>query len=273
MKSKTWGAFRTSGRIAMKTWKRMQAADVAVLAESLSFETVLSLVPLLAVSLSVFKAFGGFETLIKQFEPFIISNFVEASGAHVSQFIRDAIARIQSQALGIAGAAGLLYTSTRLYMNVERAVRQVWREEHTRFSFRRVVVFWVVLFFGPLFLAMAIGAIGSRNLGVFKLLPANTLAFFATLFGFVLINRFLPSARVSWRSVFLSSGLAAVGVVLAQTFYASLTSTFLRYSAIYGSIASIPIFLLWVLVLWRICLGGVALCATLEEKEALSDAA
>jgi len=254
-------------RIALKTWKRTNEADVPILAESLSFETVLSLVPLLAVSLSVFKAFGGFDTLYKQLEPFIMSNFVEASGTHAAHFIQESIARIQSQALGLAGAAGLLYTSTRLFISVEKAVRQVWHERSTRISIRRVAIFWLLLFFGPLGLAITIGLIGSKDFGLLKLMPHNSLAFMATFVAFLMVNRLLPLRTVSWRSATIASFTAAVGIVLAQTFYAKVTTTFLRYSKIYGSIASIPIFLLWVLVLWWICLGGVALCATLEEKD------
>lgn len=267
MKKKLAKILHSLWQIILKTWMRSYDADVSILAESLSFETVLSLVPLLAVGLSVFKAFGGFEALYKEVEPFILSNFVAASGTHAAQFIQDSIARIQTQTLGAAGAAGLLYTSTRLFMSVEKAVRQVYHERSTRISLRRVAGFWLLLFLGPLAFAVALGAIGSKNFGLLKILPHNALAFMATFVGFLMINRLLPVRQVSWRSAVIASGVAAVGIVLAQTFYASITTTFLRYSKIYGSLASIPIFLLWILVLWWICLGGVALCATLEEKD------
>src|SRR4051794_33124349 len=91
---------RTLSPLVRGTWLQMRDSDVPILAGSLSYSTVLSIVPLLAVSLSVFKAFGNFEIFFRRIEPFIMRNFVEASGANVSQFITDSIARIQSGALG-----------------------------------------------------------------------------------------------------------------------------------------------------------------------------
>lgn len=242
----------------------MRIADVSILAGSLSFATVLSLVPLLAVSLSVFSAFGGFASLIKQIQPFILENFIEASGANVSRFISESIGRIQSGKLGIAGAIALFAVSTKLFIDIEKAVQRVWREESRRFYFRRLFVYWTVMFGGPLVLAIALGFFGSKDIGLLRYIPASSLALVCAFTGFVIINKYLPAQHVSWRSAMCGSFVAAVGVGLAQNFYATIIKNILRYSKIYGSLASIPIFLLWVFVLWWICLTGVALCATIE---------
>ena len=123
------------------------------------------------------------------------------------------------------------------------------------------------MFFGPVLLAISLGVLGSKDLGLIQILPHQTMAFFCTFVGFMMINRLLPARIVSWRSVIAASVLAAVGVVLAQSLYARVTGQILTYSKIYGSIASLPIFFLWILVLWWICLAGVALCAVLERKD------
>lgn len=246
----------------------MRTADVSVLAGSLSFATVLSLVPLLAVSLSVFSAFGGFESLIDRMENFIFDNFIEASGANVSRFIDDSIGRIQSGKLGVVGAIALFIVSTKLFVDVEKAVQHVWQDKSRRFHVRRLFVYWTVMFGGPLILAIALGLIGSKDIAILRFLPTSTIAWICSFIGFLIINRFLPSKRVSWGSAALASIAAATGVALAQSFYARITAKILAYSAIYGSLASIPMFLLWIFLLWWICLAGVAFCATLErEKE------
>lgn len=244
----------------------MKKSDVSILASSLSYSTVLSIVPLLAVSLSVFKALGGFESLLEKIEPFILDNFVEASGAHVSEFIEDAIDRIQSGALGAFGAIALFVTSTKLYLDVERAVQRVWSERIDKVLFHRIVVYWVVMFIGPLVLAVAIGLIGSQDWQLFTILPHHAISFACTLAAFFMMNKLLPAQNVSFGSALYASLIAAIGIALAQGFYAQVTKNILRYSKIYGSIASIPIFFLWISVLWWICLGGVALCATLEKE-------
>ena len=248
----------------LATWRRLRAADAPILASSLAFSTVISLVPLLAVSLSVFKAYGGFDTLMKQIEPLILENLVEASGAHVSSVIQESVHRIDTGALGLTGAFGLLISSTKVFLDMETAVQRVWQEKTVGLQWRRLLVYWTVMFLGPLFLAIALGMIGSKGLDVVKLVPKNSVAFVCLLGAFYCINKLVPGKRVSRRSALLSSLFAAIGIVVAQHFYAVVTTEILGYSKIYGSLASIPIFLIWILVLWWISLASVALCATLE---------
>ena len=248
------------------TWRQMRAADVPILAGSLAFSSVIALVPLLAVSLSVFKAYGGFEVLMKQLEPFILENLVEASGAHASRFIRASIVRIESGALGVIGVIGLLLTSTKVFFDIEIAVQRVWQEKARGFRWRRLFVYWTVMFIGPLLLATALGIIGSRGLDLVQVIPKKSVVFVCVFAAFACINKLVPAAKVAWRAVIVSSLFAAGGIALAQQFYARVTVDILRFSKIYGSLASIPIFLIWILVLWWISLASFALCAVLEAN-------
>jgi membrane protein len=263
---------RDSVRFVLRTFARtsiqMKRSDIPLLASSLSFGTTMSMVPLLAVSLSVFKAYGGFDVLLKRFEPFILQNFVEASGAQVSNIIHKSIARIHSGTLGVGGAIFLLVVSTKLFLDMDKAVHRVWEIESNRSFLRRLVVYWIVMFLGPLVLAVALGVAGSKDLGLIKHIGRNGIAVGFTFCAFLMIYKWIPSTFVHWRNALFSAVVAAFGVGLAQAFYASITKTFLRYSKIYGSIASVPIFLVWIQVLWLIFLAGVALCATLEKQNA-----
>jgi membrane protein len=253
-------------RVAFGTWKQMQASDVALIAGSLSFATVISLVPLLAVSLSVFSAFGGFESLLSKIEPFILQNLVEGSGTEVSRVIRTSIRRIHSGAMGTVGAVALLIASTKLFHDMERGIQKVWQIKKRRPITASLFVYWLVMFLGPLLLAVILGLLGSIDLALLNIIPQSAVPLLLGIFALVSIYKFVPACPVSWRSAVISAAVAAVGFSLAKAFYASITKNLLSYSAIYGSLASIPIFLLWILVLWWICLAGVALCATLEKE-------
>ena len=250
----------------MATWRRVQDADVNFLAGSLAFTTVLSLVPLLAVSLSVFNALGGLETLFSKVEPFILKNFVEASGVQISKTIHSSIARVHSGTLGIVGSIALLASSTKLFHDVETSVHRVWRIGTSRNIFRRIVVYWVVMFMGPLILAAVVGLIGSKDVNLIKVLPKGGILIVFAFVAFLSIYKFVPSVKVSWRAALLSSLIATCGVGIFQSFYTELTKNILRLNKIYGSLASIPIFLLWILVLWWVCLLGAALCAILDDR-------
>lgn len=265
MQQKLFLSLRKMMRVLIDTWVRMRHVDMSILASSLAFSVVISLVPLLAVSLSVFKAYGGLDVLMQQIEPFIIENFVEASGAQASRFIRASLMRIETGALGVLGVFGLFLSSTKVFLDVEVSVRRVWNERGNRFQWKRLVVYWVVMFLGPLAIAVLLGLIGSKGLDLVKILPKKSIVVACVFFASLCINKFIPSAKVGWRPAVIAAGFTAVGIGLAQQFYAQITTGILRYNTIYGSLASIPVFLLWVFILCQISLAGVCLCATLER--------
>ncbi len=260
-----WFRFQDVLRLSYRTWQRTRACDVQFLAASLAFSTVVSIVPLMAVSLSVFKAYGGAKILMARIEPFILENFVEASGVHISEMIKSSIQNIESGVLGVTGSIFLFFTSTRLLLSLETAVDRVWDERVSPFRFKKLLVYWIFLFVGPLILAIAIGFWGSRETGLHHLAPRHTLAFLFTIIILFCLYAYVPKRTVRWRWALLSSFLATVAIALAQHFYAQVTTQLLRYNKIYGSLAAVPVFLIWILILWWIFFIGVALCATLEE--------
>lgn len=259
--------FRELGRIARATWRQVKEADVDLLASSLSFATALSLVPLLAVSLSVFTAYGGLESLMAKLEPFILQNLVEASGAQLSKSIRTSVSRVHSGALGLTGIVGLLFISTKLFHDMERAIQRVWKLKSDRSIFTKLTAYWLVMFLAPIAVAGMLGLLGSKDLAfMFNTVSKKTFTFglaFGTLLG---VYKYVPTCYVNWRPAIVSAFLTASSLAIAQVSYGAITKTVLRQNKIYGSLASVPIFLIWLLVLWWIFLIGVALCAVLQER-------
>ena len=263
------GTFARLRRIIAGTWRQMQRSDAQLLAGSLAFSSVMSLVPLLAVSLSVFKAYGGFEPLLERIEPFIIDNLVEESGEEVSAAIHAAIERVHSGALGVGGAVALLLAATKLLHDMDTAIQRVWNVKVARPLLHRLLVYWAVIFFGPILLAVALGLLGSKGLFLIDRIPHHAIAVFISLSAFTFIYKVIPAVKVNWRPAFFSAAVATVAVTIVQSFYSKITGEVLSYSKIYGSLASVPIFLLWILILWWICLGCAALGATLQQERDL----
>ena len=252
--------------------RRVKEADLPLLVGSLSFSTVLSIVPLLAVSLSVFHFFGGLDFLLKQIEPFIVRNLVESSGAEVSRYLSRAIRRVHSGTIGFGGAIGLLATSTKLFHDMETAIQRVWLVTAKRALWKRLGVYWAVMFVGPLVVAGILGAVGSKGLGTVMELPKDLIAgsfAFCSLFA---IYKWVPARRVEFGPAFAASLMAAVGLALAQEFYAGVMRGLFRFSKLYGSLAGLPLFLIWILILWWIILLGATLAAVLQEKRDIAAA-
>jgi membrane protein len=257
---------RLSFNTLLVAYRRILQAEIPLIAGSLSFTTVLTLVPFLAVSLSVFHWLGGLEGLLKQIEPFILKNLVESSGAEFSRYLLKAIRRIHSGAIGVSGVIGLLLASTRLFLDMEKAIQRVWLVKKKRALWKRLIVYWSVMFFGPLVIAALLGVIGSKDLGLIRIFPSELVAAALALGGLFFIYKWVPARVVEFRPAFASALLATVGLALAQEFYAGTMRGLFRFSKVYGSLAGIPLFLLWIFLLWWIILLGATLTAILQER-------
>ena len=249
-----------------QTFQQIHTSDVSTLAGSLAFSTAVSLVPLLAVSLSVFTAFGGLDSLLHKIEPFILHNLVDASGAELSKTLRGAIERVHSRALGLGGALGLLIASTKIFYDMEKAVHRVWGIASDRKIWRQFLIYWVLMFLGPLLIAVILGVLGSKDLGLIGPFPRAIILVSFEFITLLCIYKFVPSTYVAWISALASASIATLAVAIAQAFYSGVMKTFFNTNKVYGSLASVPLFLIWILILWWICLVGVAYCAVLEKR-------
>lgn len=240
-------------------------SDARLLSGSLAFATTISIVPLLAVSLSVFHSHGGFESLLARLEPFLLENLVSGAGADVRRAIRSVIHRVHSKALGVGGVIGLVLTSLNLFWNVEQGIQRIWGMRARRTWWLRLIVYWAILFLGPLLLAVTLGIASAMDTATLSYVPKGSLAFVVTFVGLMALYKVVPARQVRVRAAFWSALVAAAGISAAQGVYFVITKRILAYSKVYGSLASVPIFLLWILVLWWIVLFGVALCKALHD--------
>lgn len=236
-----------------------------LLANSLTYSTVISLIPFFAVSLSVFHAFGGLDKLYSEFEPIIVQNLASAAGKAALENLQGIIFKIKPQALGLLGFLGLLVTSTTLLIDMEAAVQKIWDVKIKRSFTFRVFFSWLIIFLGPLVLAALVGALYSDK-GAFFYLHRNyfNAALLWLLVG--LAYKFVPSVHVSNRSAIASAIVTTIALAAGEKIFTLLTKSIFTYSKVYGSLAAIPIFLLWLSILWRIFLVGAALCAVLNKK-------
>lgn len=262
----TVGHLTNGWRIFLATWRRVQRADVELIAGSLSYTTVLSMVPLLAVSLSVFQWLGGLEGLLKQVEPFILQNLAESSGVELSRHLSRAIRRVHSGALGVGGVVGVFLASTKLFTDMERAIHRVWLLERRRALWKRLTVYWAVMFTAPLVLAATLGVMGTKGIGFLKSVPHQSITAAFALVGLFAIYKWVPARKVELRPALASALLATGGLALAQEFYSSIMRGLFRFSKVYGSLAGVPLFLMWVFVFWWIILMGATLTALLQER-------
>lgn len=242
-------------------------------ASSLTFTTLISLVPLFAVVLAVFSAFPMFGKLQLALQQWLAESLIpEAIAKQVMSYLTQFAAK--SSRLGLAGMVALLVTAISLILTIDRTLNAIWRVRRARPLARRVLTYWGVLTLGPLLLAgsLAISSfLVSASRGLVGEMPGG-LGLVLDLFQFGLIvggmaalYRYVPNTEVKWNHAVSGGVFVALGLELAKRTLGWYLSKMPAYSVVYGAFASVPILLLWVYVVWLIVLLGAVIAAYLPS--------
>jgi membrane protein len=242
-------------------------------ASSLTFTTLISLVPLFTVVLAVFTAFPMFGKLQLALQQWLADSLIpEAISKQVMNYLTQFAAK--SSRLGLAGIVALLVTAISLILTIDRTLNAIWRVRRARPLARRVLTYWGVLTLGPLVLAGSLaissfvlslsrGLIGDMPGGLGLLLDLFQVALI--VIGIAALYRYVPNTEVKWNHAFSGGVFVALGLELAKRMLGWYLSKMPAYSVVYGAFASVPILLLWVYVVWLIVLLGAVISAYLPS--------
>lgn len=257
-------------------------------AQALTFITTMSIVPLLAFVFSVAKGLGIYQQLETELiVPFLDDNVgvaIEGSSVGLRSSLDKLLAMVNQTdfaGLGIFGLAILLYTVIKLMSSIENSFNEIWGVEAPRSLPRKVADYLSVLVVVPVLLIVAAGATATiRNAGasnpVGEFLHLGPMlevvfrfgSFFAAWFGFAFVYLFMPNTRVKLFSALMGGLLGSLMWSVAQVLYVKLQFGVANHSAIYASIAAIPIFLVWVNASWLAVLLGAELSFAHQNEPA-----
>ncbi len=271
-------------RLAFVIAREFSSGQLNLRAMSLVYTTLLSLVPLLAVSFSVLKAFG----VHNQIEP-LLMNLMDPLGERGHELVGTILGFVENMKVGVLGSLGLallLYTVITLLQKVESSFNYVWHTKTSRSLSRRFSDYLSVIMVGPVLVFSAIGMTASmmssrvvQNLlaiepfGSIVLTLTKLMPFFLIILAFTFVYLFVPNTRVNVRSAFVG---AVVGGSLWQgtgMVFAIFASTSTKYAAIYSGFAILIMFMIWLYLSWLILLLGaqVAYYHQYPEQLRLSD--
>lgn len=236
-------------------------------ATSLVYTTILSLVPLLAVSFSVLKAFG----VHSQLEP-LLRNFLAPLGAQGEQLVRNIVLFIENVRVGVLGSVGLvvlLYTVVSLVQQTEDAFNFIWRVKNLRGLLHRFSDYLSVILVGPVLVFSALG-LATTVLGtdlvqrVAEIDPFGTVIAFAgrlvpyllMVAALVFVYVFLPNTKVRFGSAVVGAVFAVALWQITGWVFASFVVASGRYEAIYSGFALVLLFMIWLYLVWLILLIG-----------------
>lgn len=238
---------------------------------SLTFTTVLALVPVLTVAFALLAAFPMFREFRGAIETFLFQNLIPGN---VSESISRYFGQFAQNARGLtaAGLAGLMVTAVLTMLTVEDALNTIWRVKQKRRLPQRVLVFWAVLTLGPVLIGASLsissylisisaGYVGTIPLGMGLLISLAPVALSALAFAFLYTA--VPNANVEWRDAIAAGVVAAVAFEFAKRGFGYFVTQIPTYTAVYGTFAALPIFLLWIYLSWLVTLLGATIAANL----------
>jgi membrane protein len=249
--------------------ERFREDRLALTASSLTFTTIISLVPFIAVALAVFTAFPMFAKFQDVLQKWLIESLVPDNIArqvlgYLNQFAGKA------SKLGAAGIAVLFATALALVFTIDRTLNSIWRVRTPRPFAQRVLIYWTAVTLGPLMLAVSLsitsyavsaskGLVGALPGGVGLLL--DILQFLMVAAGMAAMYRFVPNTFVRWGHAWMGGVFVSTAMELAKKALAIYLSKVPTYSMVYGAFATVPILLVWIYVAWIIVLLGATLTA------------
>lgn len=242
-------------------------------AGALSFTTLLALVPLTAVTFAIFSRFEVFESWMTMAQEFIYGNFVPAAGEVVSRYLQKFAANAGK--LTIWGLLFLFLTSLMLMATIERVFNDIWHVPHTRKRLHRYLSYGALLVLGPMLIGISLWSTSylislplfSRGapLGGLKVFLLAAAPMIFEWLAFWALYVVVPNHRVRLRHGLIGSLFATVIFEIAKRGFAFFVTHFANYKAIYGAIAALPVFLIWIYLSWTIILAGAVMTATLPE--------
>ncbi len=240
-------------------------------AGSLSYKTLIAIVPLLAVVIGIVSSFGVFSDWVGQVESYVFTHFVPAKGDEIQAYINDFIGR--TAGLTASGSLFLIVISVLLMGTIERTFNRIWRVRHQRSWVNRVVMYWAVLTLGPMLVGASL-VLSSYLAFVPDLAPeafkhaltailVSAAPFVIAWLGFGLVFVLVPHRRVLVRHALIGALLSALLFEGAKTLFVFYLEYSTTYQHLYGALATVPIFLLWIYILWIVVLLGASFTAAL----------
>jgi membrane protein len=263
----------TLKRLAQFAAQRIGEDRIPQVAGSLTFTTMLALVPLATVAFALFTAFPIFSSFQASLQFFLADHLMPAQ---LNDQIFKYLNQFASKAKGLTtiGMIVLFVTAVMTMMTVESAFNVIWRVRKARPVAQRILVYWAIITLGPILIGVSLSissylftqsmsfSAAQRITPLIEwALASATLPF--TMLAFTILYVYLPNCRVEWRDAVVGGVIAAIAFELAKRGFGYYVRRIPTYTAVYGAFAAVPLFLLWMYLCWFITLTGAMIASAL----------
>ncbi|TGP41134.1 YihY family inner membrane protein [bacterium M00.F.Ca.ET.228.01.1.1] len=263
----------TLKRLAQFAAKRSSEDRIPQVAGSLTFTTMLALVPLATVAFALFTAFPLFSSFQESLQFFLADHLMPAQlNSQIFKYLNQFAAK--AKGLTTIGMVLLFLTGVMTMMTIESAFNVIWRVRKARPVAQRILVYWAIITLGPILIGVSLSissylftqsmtfSAAQRMTPVIEWALAGT-ALPLTALAFTILYVYLPNCRVEWRDAVIGGVTAAIAFELAKRGFGYYVRRMPTYTAVYGAFSVVPLFLLWMYLCWFITLAGAMIASAL----------
>jgi membrane protein len=250
---------------------------VIIRASGLAYSSLLAAVPFAAVLFSLFSAFGALDELQVKVQDFLFSQFLPTRQDEIVGYLDQFVSNTRS--LGFVGFVVLIVASILLLDNIESNFNEIWHSIDRRKFIAKLTAYTSVLVFGTVLIgvsltisakikAMLFSSTGIELSGFTKL-GSWIFPLVSSFLAYLLMFLVIPCGRVKVRSAAVGALFTSIAWELGKNIFANSIGQSVRYSTVYGSLAAVPIFLIWLYVTWILVLIGLEIAYTHQNFTAL----
>jgi membrane protein len=252
--------------------KRFQDDGGLRTASALTYTSLLSVVPLLTVSLVILSGFGAFDDMKSQVQDTLLDFFVPQTAGQIGDYISQFLANAQK--LTAPGVIGLGVTALLTLATIESTFNRIWRATKPRPWPMRLLAFWAVLTLGPLLLGISL-SVSAEVQNLTDQIPIGgglarggrvLIQFGLQWAAFSALYLVIPAVGVRFMHALVGGAVASVLFSVLKLGFGVFVASADNYRTIYGALAAIPIFLLWLYSFWTLLLIGAHIAAALPER-------
>ena len=265
-----WRAFGVRQlEVFVLTARSVYQEEITLRAAALTYNTLLSLVPLLAVAFALFKAFGGLQKLEGLLRQLIMENLAVGRGAEVGLWLDQFIAKVNAGAIAGVGVLVLFYSAVTLLTNIEGSFNRIWGIQRGRSLVVRFFTYWGLITLAPPLVGLSVSLTAQLQSSAFastvvQWLPwgigrllVSLLATLSTCTAFVVSYLIVPNTKVRFRAALLGGLVAGTLWNISKYLFIAASAGTIKYSAVYGALGVLPLLMLWMYLSWLIVLFGV----------------
>ena len=243
-------------------WKNIINDKIFLVASSLAFQTLLSIVPILAVILSILNVFVVFAPFKRSVEDFLVQNFMPGAGSVLNHYLTDFIGKTTS--VPLVGGVFLFIIALSLISTVDNTLNEIWEVHAPRKGLQGFTLYWSVLTLGPVFIGSSLAASSYVWYTVFtegpllevKTMLLSFLPFINSILALFLLYMLVPNRRVRFMHALSGALLAAVLFEFSKRWFAFYISHLSTFEHIYGALSVIPMLFFWIYIGWIVVLTG-----------------